>query len=151
MTVIVAYLPTPEGEAAFAAGLAESRRRDEPLLVVNSPRTGAPISNTVADEDTLARLRHQAADHDVALEVRLPSHTDGSTTVSSPSTTSVPRQVPSWANRCASRVTRDSARITCRCSRSASLVASQVRSIARPSVSSSTTRSLRSGSSTSTR
>ena len=82
---------------------------------------------------------------------RLPSHTAGSTTVSSPSTTSVPLHVPSWANRCASRVTREPARITCRCSRSASLVASQVRSIAMPSVSSSTTRSFRSGSATSTR
>jgi nucleotide-binding universal stress UspA family protein len=76
MTVIVAYLPTPEGEAAFAAGVAESRRRNEPLLLVNSPRTGAPVSNTVADEDTLARLRQQAADQDIELEVRLPSHTD---------------------------------------------------------------------------
>ena len=60
MTVVVAYLPTPAGEAAFAAGLAESDRRNEPLLVVNSPRTGAPVSNTLADEPTLARLRQSA-------------------------------------------------------------------------------------------
>ena len=40
MTVVVAYLPTPEGEAAFDAGVAEALRRQEPLLVVNSPRTG---------------------------------------------------------------------------------------------------------------
>ena len=76
MTVVVAYLPTPEGEAAFAAGLAESERRSEPLVVVNSPRTGAPVSNTLADEPTLARLRESAADHNVELDVRLEGHTD---------------------------------------------------------------------------
>ena len=76
MTVVVAYLPTPEGEAAFAAGLAESDRRNEPLLVVNSPHTGAPISKTVADEPTLARLRERAADQQVELDLRLDGHTD---------------------------------------------------------------------------
>ena len=76
MTVVVAYLPTPQGEAAFAAGLAESDRRNEPLLVVNSPRTGAPVSNTAADESTLARLRESAADHNIELDVRLEGHTD---------------------------------------------------------------------------
>jgi nucleotide-binding universal stress UspA family protein len=76
VTVVVAYLPTPEGEAAFAAGLAESDRRSEPLVLVNSPRTGAPVSNTVADEPTLARLRESAAAHNVELDVRLEGHTD---------------------------------------------------------------------------
>ena len=76
MTVVVAYLPTPAGEAAFAAGLAESERRNEPLVVINSPRTGAPISNTLANEETLARLRQTAADRGVELDLRLSSHTD---------------------------------------------------------------------------
>ncbi|HSU36081.1 MAG TPA: universal stress protein [Propionibacteriaceae bacterium] len=76
MTVVVAYLPTPEGEAAFAAGLAESDRRSEPLLVLNSPHTGAPISKTVADEPTLARLRERAAEHHIELDLRLDGHTD---------------------------------------------------------------------------
>jgi len=76
VTVVVAYLPTPAGEAAFAAGLVESERRNEPLVVVNSPRTGAPVSNTLADEPTLARLRQSAADHQVDLDLRLEGHTD---------------------------------------------------------------------------
>lgn len=76
MTVVVAYLPSPEGEAAFAAGLAESSRRHEPLLVVNSPRTGAPITTTQADESTLARLRQRASQHGVELDLRLDSHSD---------------------------------------------------------------------------
>jgi len=76
MTVVVAYLPTPEGEAAFAAGLAESERRQEPLLVVNSPHTGAPVSKTQSDEPTLARLRESAANRNVELDLRLDGHTD---------------------------------------------------------------------------
>jgi len=76
VTVVVAYLPNPQGEAAFAAGLAESERRDEPLLVVNSPHTGAPMSKTMADEPTLARLRESAAEHNVEVDVRIQGHTD---------------------------------------------------------------------------
>ena len=76
MTVVVAYLPTPPGEAAFAAGLAESERRNEPLVVINSPRTGAPVSNTLASEETLAQLRQSAADRGVELDLRLTGHTD---------------------------------------------------------------------------
>ena len=48
MTVLVGYVPTPEGEAAFSAALAEARRRSEPLLVLNSARSGAPVSADVA-------------------------------------------------------------------------------------------------------
>ena len=69
-------MPAPGGEAAFAAGLAESARRSEPLLVINSPRTGAPVTTTLADESTLARLRHSAATHNVELDLRLDGHTD---------------------------------------------------------------------------
>jgi nucleotide-binding universal stress UspA family protein len=74
--VLVAYRPTPEGEAAFTAGLAEAARRAEPLVVVNSPRTGAPMTDTLADEDTLARLRQAATDAQVETDIRLDGHTD---------------------------------------------------------------------------
>src|SRR5829696_5883977 len=38
MTIVVGYVPTPEGEAALTAALAEAQRRGEPLHVVNSAR-----------------------------------------------------------------------------------------------------------------
>ena len=44
MTVLVGYLPTPEGDAAFSAALDEATRRNEPLVVLNSPRDGALVS-----------------------------------------------------------------------------------------------------------
>jgi nucleotide-binding universal stress UspA family protein len=74
MTVLVGYLPTPEGEAAFAAALDEAARRCEPLLLINSPRGGAPVSTDVAAPDHLAALLAKAADAGVALEIRQNSH-----------------------------------------------------------------------------
>ena len=82
---------------------------------------------------------------------RLPIQTSGSTAICSPSTAIVPLHAPSWANRCASSVTRLPERSTCGSSWTASQVASQVRSSDIPSVSSRTMRSLRRGSGTSMR
>ncbi len=76
MTVLACFLPTPEGEAAFRAGLDQARRRGERLVVVNSPRTGAPMTATLADDDTLERLRGQAAEAGVEVEVRTDPHAD---------------------------------------------------------------------------
>jgi nucleotide-binding universal stress UspA family protein len=70
MTVLVGYLPTAEGEAAFAAGLAEAQRRQEALVVLNSPRENSPMSPALADGSAIERLRSQAAAAGVDLEVR---------------------------------------------------------------------------------
>lgn len=76
MTVLACYLPTPEGDAAFHAGLRESLLRGQDLVVVNSPRAGAPMTSTLADDDTFARLRAEAADAGVTLDVRTDPHRD---------------------------------------------------------------------------
>jgi nucleotide-binding universal stress UspA family protein len=74
VTVLVGYIPTAEGEAAFAAGLAEARRRGEDLVVLNSPRTGAPVSAEVAAPRIVDALTARAAAEGVALEVRQGAH-----------------------------------------------------------------------------
>ena len=74
MTVLVGYLPTPAGEAAFAAGLEEARRRGEDLVVLNSPRGGALVSQDVAAPDRVAELSSRAEADGVALEVRQGAH-----------------------------------------------------------------------------
>jgi nucleotide-binding universal stress UspA family protein len=75
MTVLVAYVPTPEGEAAFAAGLAEASRRDEDLVVLNSPRGGAPVSADVASPEAVERLTAEADKAGVRLTLRQDTHT----------------------------------------------------------------------------
>ncbi len=74
MTVLVAFAPTPEGEAAFTAGLAEAGRRGEGVLLLNTPRGGAPVSTDLAPPDLLDGLATRAADAGVVLEVSQEAH-----------------------------------------------------------------------------
>jgi nucleotide-binding universal stress UspA family protein len=74
MTVLVGYVPTPEGEAAFTAGLVEARLRGEQLLVLNSPRSGAPVSVDVAPPELVAELSARARADGVGLEIRQAAH-----------------------------------------------------------------------------
>ncbi|MGY1620767.1 universal stress protein [Geodermatophilus sp. SYSU D00965] len=74
MTVLVGFLPTAEGQAAFAAGLAEARRRGEDLIVLNSPRSGAPVSADVAPPELVADLTDRARAAGVALDLRQAAH-----------------------------------------------------------------------------
>ena len=57
MTIVVGYVPTPEGEAALEAAIAESRRRGEPLHVVNSARGDVLSDPRYASERVLDRVR----------------------------------------------------------------------------------------------
>ncbi|TFV65658.1 UNVERIFIED_ORG: universal stress protein [Bacillus sp. AZ43] len=75
MTVLVGYVPTPEGDAGFSAALEESRRRGEPLVVLNSPRGGAPVSTDVAPENAVRRMHERAEEHGVTLDLRQHTHT----------------------------------------------------------------------------
>jgi nucleotide-binding universal stress UspA family protein len=57
MTIVVGYVPTPEGDAALAAGIREAALRDEPLHVVNTSRGDALVDSRFASEDALAAVR----------------------------------------------------------------------------------------------
>ena len=74
MTVLVGYLPTPEGEAAFTAALDEARRRSERLVLLNSPKSGAPVSADVAPDAAVQEMSSRAAAASVELEVRQSAH-----------------------------------------------------------------------------
>jgi nucleotide-binding universal stress UspA family protein len=74
MTVLVGYVPTPEGEAAFTAALDEARRRNERLVVVNSHRSGAPVSADVASEAVVKEMTARAETSGVELDLRQAAH-----------------------------------------------------------------------------
>lgn len=77
MTIIVGYVPTPEGEAAVRAGAAEASVSGERVIVVNSA-TGASVDSALAPEDDLARVRGVMEEHGLDYEVRVMSRaTDG--------------------------------------------------------------------------
>lgn len=57
MTIVVGYVPTPEGEAALTAALAEARLREEPLHVVNTARGDSLVDSRFVQEKGLDELR----------------------------------------------------------------------------------------------
>jgi nucleotide-binding universal stress UspA family protein len=76
MSIVVGYVPTPAGEAAVHAAIAQARLRDEDLLVVNSAREGAVVETTVATTEDLSRILTQADDAGVRAEVVRGTHRD---------------------------------------------------------------------------
>ena len=57
--VVVAYIPTPEGDAALDAGAAEAERRGVGLVVVNTTRGDALVDARFLAEDGVERLRQR--------------------------------------------------------------------------------------------
>lgn len=76
MTILVGYLDTPEGRAALDVGIAEAALRDQPLVVVNSPRRGAPVDEDMLAPEQVSEIVDLAADRGVRVEVRQPLHGD---------------------------------------------------------------------------
>ncbi len=63
MTIVVGYVPKPEGEAALERAVAEAQLRDQPLVVVNSTSGGAYADASWATDEqlTAAKQRIEAA------------------------------------------------------------------------------------------
>jgi len=71
-TIVVGYVPKPEGEAALAKAIEEARLRDARLVVVNSHRGGAEFDKTAADETEaqLDAVRKQLDESGVDYDIR---------------------------------------------------------------------------------
>ena len=69
MTIVVGFVPTPEGEAALDAGIREARRRDEPLHVVNTSRGDSYVDSRFASADALDAVRVRLAESGLVFEI----------------------------------------------------------------------------------
>jgi nucleotide-binding universal stress UspA family protein len=69
MTVMVGYIPTPEGEAAVERGIEEAVRRDAPLIVVNTRRDDIPADSRRLHEVEASRLRERLEGAGVRFEI----------------------------------------------------------------------------------
>jgi nucleotide-binding universal stress UspA family protein len=74
VTVLVAYVPTPEGDAAFSAAVEEAGRRSARLVLLNTPREGAPVSAAMAGEEAVQALVERATAAGVPVEVHQEAH-----------------------------------------------------------------------------
>ena len=71
-TIVVGYVPRPEGAAALTAGIEEARRRGARLVVVSSHRGGAEYDAGAAREaeQEIERIRTQLVESGVEHEIR---------------------------------------------------------------------------------
>jgi nucleotide-binding universal stress UspA family protein len=77
VTVTLAYVFTPEGDAALAAALEEAKRRSTDVLVLNVTRPPAGEASPYSEEQELDAVQARLAEAGVASEVRqLPAGTD---------------------------------------------------------------------------
>lgn len=74
MTILIGYVPTPVGEAALEAGLAEAAARGDDVVIVNSPRRGATVDADLVDEAAAAKLVARAAEAGVSARVDHTTH-----------------------------------------------------------------------------
>ena len=74
MSIVVGFVPTPAGEAALTAGIAEARLRQQDLLIVNSAREGALVDKSVASSAVLDDAANRARTAGVKAEVIQPPY-----------------------------------------------------------------------------
>ena len=70
MTVLVGYIPSPEGEAALRAGVDEARTRGETLLVMNASRGDAYVDRAFAQQKDLDHVRRDLTELGVDFDIR---------------------------------------------------------------------------------
>ena len=74
MTIVVGYVPTPEGEAAFDQAIKEARKAQSKLVVINSSRGDALVDKRYAGEAEIEgidqRLGKEGIEHLILQPVR---------------------------------------------------------------------------------
>jgi nucleotide-binding universal stress UspA family protein len=74
MTIVIGYVPTPVGEAALQAGIAEAAVHGDHVVILNSPRRGSTVDANLVGPDAEARMLAAAADQGVTASVDHADH-----------------------------------------------------------------------------
>lgn len=69
MTIVVGYVPKPEGRAALRAALEEADLRKESLHVLNTSRGDAVVDPSFASDEDLAEVRRQLETSGIDVEI----------------------------------------------------------------------------------
>lgn len=73
MTIVVGYVPNPQGDAALVRATWEAKRDGERLIVVNASRSDPLQGDTsIADSERLAQIRRQLDHAGVEYEIHQP-------------------------------------------------------------------------------
>lgn len=75
MTILVGYIPSPEGEAALEHGIAEARLRGERLLVLNTSSSEKLVDDRRLYDDQVPELERRLQAAGVDAEVRVDATT----------------------------------------------------------------------------
>lgn len=75
-TIVVGYVPTPIGEAALEAALAEAAARGDEVVILNSPRRRTTVDGEYIDATAAADLVARAAAAGVTARVDQSDHGD---------------------------------------------------------------------------
>ena len=59
MTVVVGYVPTPEGEAALTQAITEARKSNSTLVLINSSKGEAAVDNRFAPEGEIQDIEQR--------------------------------------------------------------------------------------------
>jgi nucleotide-binding universal stress UspA family protein len=74
MSIIVGFAPTPSGQAALTAGIAEAKLRSEDLVIVNSSKEAAVVDRSLAADEVLEAAARRATEAGVRASVLQPPH-----------------------------------------------------------------------------
>ena len=76
MTVLIGYVPTPVGEAALEAGIAEAKAHGDDVVILNSPRRRSTVDGELIDSTAAEELVARAAAQGVTARVDQTDHGD---------------------------------------------------------------------------
>lgn len=76
MTIVIGYVPSPVGEAALEAGLAEAKARGDEVVILNSPRRRSTVDGDLIDETAADELLARAQQVGVSATIDHADHGD---------------------------------------------------------------------------